>query len=83
MQPDHVILLINLGLEILSNSATISEYSHILATATISMLGTGLINLLADNKLKEASDAVNNKPVERFVFLKKSRRFIVSNWAEI
>ena len=41
------------------------------------------MNLLADQKLKEAADAVNYKPVERFVFSKKSRRFIVSNWESI
>lgn len=83
MQADHVILLINLALEVLSYSSTLTEYSHIIATATISFLGTGLMNMLADNKLKEAADAVNYKPVERFVFSKKSRRFIVSNWASI
>ena len=83
MQADHFILLINLALETNSNSDSFSEYSHIMATAIISILGTGLMNVLADNKLKEAADAVNNKPVERFVFFKKSRRFIVSNWADI
>ena len=83
MQADHVILLTNLALEVLSGSNSINEYSHIIATATISFLGTGLMNVLADKKLKEAADSVNNKPVERFVFTKKSRRFIVSNWASI
>lgn len=83
MQADHVILLINLGLEIISNTSSLSEYSHIIATACISLLGTGLMNTLADNKLKEAADTINNKPIERFVFFKKSRRFVVSKWSEI
>jgi len=83
MQTDHVILLVNLALEILSNSSTVTEYSHIIAVATISFLVTGLMNLLADQKLKEAADSVNNKPVERFVFSKRSSKFTVCNWASI
>ena len=80
-QPDHVILIANLVLEFLSGTRTIADYSHIIATATISFLGTGIMNILADLKLKEAGDTVNNKPIERFVISKKSRRFIISNWA--
>ena len=80
-QPDHVILMANLVLEYLSMSYIITDYSHIIATATISFLGTGIMNILADRKLKEAGDSVNNKPIERFVISKKSRRFIISNWA--
>jgi len=83
VQTDHVVLLCNLLLEILSNSSTVTEYSHIIATATISMVATGLMNTLADRKLKEAADNVNSKPVERFVFSKRSRQFIVSDWASI
>lgn len=83
MQTDHLVLLANLVLEIMSKSQTLTEYSHILATFTISFLGTGLINLLADQKLKEAADSVNMKPVERFFFSKRSRYFMVSNWASI
>lgn len=41
------------------------------------------MNMLADLKLKEAGDTVNNKPIERFVISKKSRRFMISNWARI
>ena len=83
MKADHVVLLINLGLEIMSRTKVLSEYSHIIATTCISLLGTGIMNILADNKLKEAADAINNKPIERFVFFKNSRRFIVSKWSEI
>ena len=83
IQTDHVVLCCNLLLEYMSNSNTLTEYSHIIATATISFLGTGLMNLLADQKLQEAANSVNNKPVERFVFSKHSRQFKVSNWASI
>jgi hypothetical protein len=83
MKADHVVLLINLGFEIISSSTILSEYSHIIATACISLLGTGIMNILADNKLKEAADAINNKPIERFVFFKNSPRFIISKWSEI
>ena len=82
-QPDHVILIANLVLEFLSGTRTIADYSHIIATACISFLGTGIMNILADMKLKEAGDSVNNKPIERFVISKRSRRFIISNWAQI
>jgi hypothetical protein len=33
------------------------------------------MNILADQKLKEAADAVNNKPVEKYVFAKRMRGF--------
>ena len=82
-QPDHVILFANLVLEFLSGTRTMADYSHIIATATISVLGTGIMNILADLKLKEAGDSVNNKPIERFVISKRSRRFIISSWADI
>ena len=82
-QPDHVILIANLILEYLSGSVIVNEYSHIIATASISLLGTGIMNLLADLKLKEAGESVNTKPIERFVISKKSRRFVISNWAQI
>ena len=59
------------------------EYSHIIATAVISLLGTGIMNVLADLKLKEMGDSVNQKPIERFVISKKSRRFTISTWAQI
>ncbi len=82
-QPDHVILITNALLEYGSGVNTLAQYSHIIAVACISFLGTGLMNMLADLKLKEAGDQVNNKPIERFVISKKSRRFIISNWAQI
>ena len=78
-----MVLIANLILEFLSGTRDLTEYSHIIATATISFLGTGIMNVLADLKLKEAGDSVNNKPIERFVITKKSRRFIISNWASI
>lgn len=80
-QRDHLILLANLMLEILSGNETLREYSHIIATAIISFLGTGIMNLLADLKLKEMGDSVNQKPIEQFVISKKSRRFVISSWA--
>ena len=78
-----MILIINLALEYFSGTNTVYEYSHILATATISFLGTAIMNVLADLKLKEAGDSVNNKPIERFVISKKSRHFIISNWSQL
>ena len=83
MQTDHVVLLANFILEIMSKSKTLTEYSHIIATAGISLLGTGLMNMLADRKRLEAANSVNMKPVERFVFSKRTRQFKVSNWASI
>ena len=68
-------LILNIILEYMSGSRTLVNYSHLIATATISVLGTGLMNILADNKWKEAGNTVNNKPVEKFVISKKSRRF--------
>lgn len=82
-QRDHVILVANFVLEYLSGNRELREYSHIIATAIISFLGTGIMNVLADLKLKEMGDSVNQKPMERFVISKKSRRFTISNWAEI
>jgi len=55
-QPDHVILIVNLFLEYASGIESLQQYSHIIAIATISFLGTGLMNSLADAKLREAGD---------------------------
>ena len=41
------------------------------------------MNILADQKLKEAADAVNNKPVEKYVFAKRMRGFQLYDWASI
>ena len=80
---DHVILIANFVFEFLSGTRDVTEYSHIIAISAISFLGTGIMNMIADSKLKEAGDAVNNKPIEKFVITKTSRRFIISNWAQI
>jgi len=58
-QTDHLVLFVNLMLEYLSGTNTAREYSHIIATGVISVLGTGIMNLLSDLKLKEAADSVN------------------------
>ena len=75
IQPDHGFLILNVVLEFMSGSRALVNYSHLIATATISVLGTGIMNILADNKWKEAGNIVNNKPIEKFVISKKSRRF--------
>ena len=80
---DHLILLTNLLLEFMAGSKDLSEFSHIIATISISLLVTGYINYLADQKLKDAADAVNNKPIERFIFGKKSGKFMVSDWSKV
>ena len=72
---DHLILLINLALAYSSGNEKASEYSHIIATISISITVTGLLNILADRKWKEAADTVNNKPVEKFIFYKNNRSF--------
>ena len=72
---DHLILLLNLMLAYLSDLDKVSEYSHIIATISISVIVTGTMNTLADRKWREAADAVNNKPVEKFVFNKSNRSF--------
>ena len=82
-QPDHIIMILNLFLEVMSGTRTLTAYSHLIATGAISLLGTGIMNMLADLKLKEAGESVNNKPIERFVITQKSKRFIISNWAQI
>lgn len=72
---DHLILLLNLMLVYVSGVNQVSEYSHIIATISISVIVTGTMNSLADRKWREAAEAVNNKPVEKFVFNKSNRSF--------
>lgn len=72
---DHLILLLNLNLVYISGVTEVAEYSHIIATISISIAATALMSILADAKWKEAAASVNNKPVEKFVFNKSSRSF--------
>lgn len=77
---DHLILLFNLLLAYTSGVNEVQEYSHIIATISISIIVTGLMNTLADQKWKEAAESVNCKPVEKFVFNKSNRSFQLSDW---
>lgn len=72
---DHCILLLNLFLAYMSGVNKVTEYSHIIATISISITVTATMNILADRKWKEAADSVNLKPVEKFVFNKSNRSF--------
>ena len=76
-------LIFNTYLIVASGEGDLSQYSHIFATLTLSILTTALMNLLADMKLKEAADFVNRKPVEKYVFTKRMRGFQVFDWASI
>ena len=80
---DHLILLFNLMLAYISGVNKVAEYSHIIATISISTTVTGLMNILADRKWKEAADSVNNKPVEKFIFTKSNRSFQLSDWGSL
>lgn len=80
---DHLVLLFNLTLGYISGVNKVSEYSHIIATISISIAVTGLMNILSDQKWKEAADSVNNKPVEKFIFSKANRTFQLSDWGSL
>ena len=80
---DHLILLLNAMLAYFSGVKEIIEYSHIIATFSISIFVTGLMNILADRKWTEAADSVNSKPVEKFFFHKSSRSFQLSDWGSL
>ena len=45
---DHLVLLFNLTLGYISGVNKVSEYSHIIATISISIAVTGLMNILSD-----------------------------------
>ena len=78
-----MILLFNMFLTYISGVRNINEFSHIIATISISILVTGLMNILADRKWKEAADSVNSKPVEKFIFSKSNRSFQLSDWGSL
>ena len=59
------------------------EYNYIIAVTAVSLITRGGINLLHDRKLREAADAVNQKPVEKFVFNKRRKFFQLLDWASI
>ena len=59
------------------------DYNYIIAVTTVSLVARGVINLLHDRKLREAADAVNQKPVEKFVFSKRRKFFQLLDWASI
>lgn len=82
MQADHVILIVHFLLAGLSGY-TLEKYSYLIATTFLSFAGTGLMNILADKKLKEATDNVNCKPIEKFDFSRKAKKFVVSDWASL
>ena len=70
----------NLTLAYSSGISNVAEYSHIIATISISIIVTAIMNVLADRKWREAADSVNNKPVEKFLFSKSNRSFQLSDW---
>ena len=78
-----MILLFNLMLAYISGVNNVAEYSHIIATISISITVTGVMNILADQKWKEAAESVNNKPVEKFIFSKSNRSFQLSDWGSL
>ena len=80
---DHLIILLNLTLAYSSGINKVAEYSHIIATISISIIVTAIMNVLADRKWREAADSVNNKPVEKFIFSKSNRSFQLSDWGSL
>lgn len=80
---DHCILLLNIMLAYMSGVDKVTEYSHVIATFSISITVTATMNILADRKWKEAADSVNLKPVEKFVFNKSNRSFQLADWGSL
>ena len=58
-------------------------YDYIVAVTAVSLLVRGAMLLSHDRNLRDAADAVNTKPVEKFVFLKRRKCFQVLDWASI
>ena len=58
-------------------------YNYIIATAVLSLLGTGALNLIEDRRLRKASRQVNEKLIEKFVISKKHRSFSWRDWGSI
>ena len=83
MKFDHLILLIHISAQAISGLRFAADQSAVIFIALASILGTGLLNLLHDKKLKEAAEKVNSKPVEKFIFSKRHKSFQVSDWGSI
>ena len=66
-----------------SGARQLEDYSYIIAVMAASLVTQGTINLLHDSKLREAADAVNQKPVEKFVFNKRRKFFQLLDWTNI
>ena len=64
-------------------SSSLSSYYHVIFVAVISLITTTVMNLIADNKLKEAANSVNKKPVERYTFGKKRGGFQLVTWQDL
>ena len=67
----------------MSGENDIEGFSHVIALGIFSFIFTSVMNILADNKLKEAEKSVNMKPVEKFIFNKRMRGFQVMDWGSI
>ena len=73
---DHGILALQWVILFLSGK-TLTECSHTVVVTTISLLARAILLLFDDNKLRQAEEIVNKKPVEKFIFNKKRKGFVV------
>ena len=55
----------------------------IYCVGAINLVGQSSINILQDQKLKQAADSVNKLQCEKFVFNRRQKRFLRRPWEEL
>ena len=60
-----------------------ADYGHVIFIALTSIICQMSLNHLHDNKLKNAAEKVNSKPIEKFIFAKRHKSFQLSDWGSL
>ena len=83
MRIDHFVAVIHIICIRFSRNYFYIPYTIPLFALCFSLLVNAILNIIYDSQLRKASEKINHKPIDKFIFSKKRNNFQTKTWEEL